>query len=278
MKDFLRRQVDQQANDLLKRSVLREYLQARVLQALQDNGVFLNWAFVGGTALRFLYGIPRYSEDLDFSLVDPGGECEFEAVLRGVKKLFEAEDYAVNIKAAKKRTVMSAFLKFGGILYEMGVSPHRSEVLSVKFEVDTNPPIGAVTETTIVRRFVTVNINHYDKASLLSGKLHAILSRQYTKGRDLYDLVWYLSSGSWPAPNLEHLNAALVQSNWGGDRVSTTNLQDILMTRMDQVEWTLVRDDLRPFLERQEDLALVTRDHCVELVREMLSGQRPAKT
>ena len=116
----------------------------------------------------------------------------------------------------KKKTVMSAFIKFPGIFFEMGCSVRKEEVLSIKIEVDTTPPPGAEMETTIIRRFVIVNVNHYNKSSLMAGKLHAILSRQYTKGRDLYDFVWYLSDPSWPSPNLVLLNAALVQTGWKG--------------------------------------------------------------
>ena len=87
MKDFLKHQVGLKEDILQKRSLVREYLQARILQILQDHGVFLNWAFLGGTALRFLYSLPRYSEDLDFSLVDSSKDCEFENVLGGIRRV-----------------------------------------------------------------------------------------------------------------------------------------------------------------------------------------------
>ena len=161
---------------------------------------------------------------------------------------------------------MSAFLKFPGILYEMGISPYENEVLSIKFEIDTNPPKMANISSTIVRRFVTVNISHYDKASLLAGKLHAVLSRPYTKGRDIYDLIWYLSDISWPSPNFSFLNAALEQTNWGGDVVSRHNLKDILYHKISGLQWNKVQSDLLPFMERQQDLSLVTRENCLKLI------------
>ena len=180
----------------------------------------------------------------------------------------ELENYVINIKAAPPKTVMSAFLKFPGLLYEMGVSPHHNEVLSVKFEIDTNPPLGADTTTTIVRRFVTVNVTHYDKSSLLAGKLHAVLSRVYTKGRDLYDLVWYLSDRTWPAPNLSLLNAALGKSGWQGGKITPENLKEILLRKMEELQWEKVKDDLLPFLERQQELELVTKENCLKLISE----------
>ncbi len=266
MKDFLKHQVGLKEDILQKRSLVREYLQARILQILQDHGVFLNWAFLGGTALRFLYSLPRYSEDLDFSLVDSSKDCEFEKVLGGIRRVFESEGYRVDITAPKKKTVMSAFIKFPGIFFEMGCSSRMEEVLSIKIEVDTNPPEGAETETTIVRRFVTVNVNHYSRSSLLAGKLHAVLTRQYTKGRDLYDLIWYLSDRLWPDPNLILLNNALIQAEWNGPVFNERNWRQLLAERMSDLQWKQVQVDLAPFLERQDDLSLVNYKNCMKLL------------
>jgi hypothetical protein len=91
--------------------------------------------------------------------------------------------------------------------------------LAVKIEVDTHPPQGAGLETSLVRLHVLLNLNHHDKASLLAGKLHDLLQRPYLKGRDLYDLIWYLSARDWPAPNLTLLNNALTQTGWAGPLV-----------------------------------------------------------
>jgi hypothetical protein len=157
---------------------VREYLQARVLESLRDTGVFLRWAFVGGTALRFLYSIPRFSEDLDFSLIRAGEDAGFRAALTEVKRAFSLEDYRVEINVKDEKTASSAWLRFPGLPYEIGMPPHASQVLSIKVDVDTLPPPGAVVATSIVRRHVTLNLCHYDKASLLAGKLHAVLSRR----------------------------------------------------------------------------------------------------
>src|SRR5207237_623298 len=100
------------------------------------------------------------------------------------------------------RVVHSAFVRFPGLLHDLGISPHATEVLAVKIEVDTNPPRGAVLETTIVRRHATLHLQHHDRPSLLAGKLHAVLQRPYVKGRDLFDLIWYLADPDWSPPNL----------------------------------------------------------------------------
>jgi len=268
MKDFLRQQANQATNELLKRSIVREYLQARTLQVIQESGAFMNWAFLGGTALRFLYSIPRYSEDLDFSIVNPDANHDFENTMRKIKSAFEAENYGIAVTLSPAKTVMSAFLNFSGLLYEMGISPHRREVFSIKIEIDTNPPPGVMTSTTIIRRFVTLNILHYNKASLFAGKLHAILSRQYTKGRDLYDLVWFLSDRTWPGPNLELLNAALKQTQWKGPLITRDNIQDVFLTRITHLRWDNVSKDLQPFIERPENLALITQANCIKLLQD----------
>jgi predicted nucleotidyltransferase component of viral defense system len=213
MKDFLKQILQDIENPLLARCVIREYLQARLLQSLQGKGVFSAWVFQGGTALRFLYAMPRFSEDLDFALVKPGLSDNFREVLKNVKDVFQSENYDITVKVSDAKTVKSAFIRYAGLLFELGVSPHRSEVISVKVELDTNSPLGAGITSTVVRRYVTLNLRHYDKASLLAGKLHAVLTRRYVKGRDIYDLIWYLSDASWPDPNIELLNNALGQTN-----------------------------------------------------------------
>ena len=112
MKPLLIEQLREQPDDFRRRSITREFLQARILLSLQDHGAFSNWAFVGGTALRFLYNLPRYSEDLDFSLVDPGGEARFEKLMRALRQDLLAEAYAVEIKIRTNRAVASAMVKF----------------------------------------------------------------------------------------------------------------------------------------------------------------------
>ncbi len=267
MKDVLRGILDTVPGPLNKTLVVREYLQARILQALQDDGVFQRWAFVGGTALRFLFSIPRFSEDLDFSLVDKEKDTDFSGALKSVESLFRKEVYDVSIAAKGDKTVASAFIKFRGLLYEIGLSPHASQVFSIKIEVDTNPPSGAVMQTSLVRRHVALNLLHYDKASLLAGKLHALFTRRYTKGRDLFDLIWYLADRSWPAPNCALLNAALAQTCWKGPVVTAENWRGLLNEQLARFNWETAKEDVQPFLERREDAALITRENLESVLR-----------
>ncbi len=222
MKEYLAAQV-RTSDPIAGRHVVREVLQAKVLSSMQRVGAMIPLAFHGGTSLRFLYSIDRFSEDLDFALERPGRGYDFRAYLRAARVDFEREGYTVDIKANDRKVVHSAFLRFRGLLHGLGLSPHRTETLAIKIEVDTRPPAGAVLETTVVRRHVTLQLQHHDRASLLAGKAHAVLQRAYTKGRDIYDLFWYLSDPDWPAPNLVMLNHALAQSEWEGPELSSGN-------------------------------------------------------
>lgn len=267
MKDHLRQLIDGIQGDLLKACVTREYLQARILQSLQEDGVFMHWVFLGGTALRFLFSIPRYSEDLDFSTVEPAEHVGFRKALRRVQATFEAEGYTLGIKLKEQKTVLSAFIRFSGLLYELDLSPHLSQTLSIKIELDTNPPAGAMTESTLIRRHVTLNLHHHDKASLLAGKLHALLCRPWVKGRDLYDIIWFLTDRSWPEPNIPFLNAALAQTGWSGSEITLNSWRGILRDRLVSVDVEKARADVLPFLERERDIDFLTLENALKLLK-----------
>jgi hypothetical protein len=121
--------------------------------------------------------------------------------------------------------------------------------LSIRIEVDTKPPAGAGLETTIVRRHALLNLQHHDRPSLLAGKLHAILRRPWAKGRDLFDLFWYLSDPRWPSPNLVLLNNALRQRGAGGPALDAVSWRQRVRDRIDALDWTTVERDVVPFLE-----------------------------
>jgi len=268
MKPLLIERLREESDDFRRRSVTREFLQARILLSLQDHGAFTNWAFVGGTSLRFLFQLPRYSEDLDFSLTSPDEDARFEMLMRALRTDLQAEAYTVEIKARAERTVASAMVKFRGLLYEVGISPLRDETLAVKIEIDTNPPPGARTTTRAIRRFFMLNLLHYDPASLLSGKLHAVLSRKYTKGRDLYDLAWYLSAPDWPEPNIALLTNSLRQTDWQGREVTLSNWRTVVAEKLRSLDWKAALSDVSPFLERPEDAAWVAPERLQSLLRD----------
>ncbi|MCJ7525700.1 MAG: nucleotidyl transferase AbiEii/AbiGii toxin family protein [Candidatus Aminicenantes bacterium] len=273
MKDYIKQINASAANELQARNMTREYLQARILQLLQESGAFGAWIFHGGTALRFLFSLPRYSEDLDFCLLQPSGTLNLANTVDYVQRALAAENYQVEIKTSGKTAVKSAWLRFPGLLYELGLSSHQNEILSLKLEIDTNPPGGGKTTTTIIRRHVLLNLFHYDQPSLLAGKLHAIFSRPYTKGRDLFDLFWYLSDPTWPDPNIEFLQQALKQSRWSGPAVHSSNWPQVMAQKILTLDWKKVTDDLQPFVERKNDLLMLTRENMIKLLKKSPRSQ-----
>ena len=273
MKHLLEQLVREEKDNHRRRNLTREYLQGRILQALQDQEVFTHWAFLGGTALRFLYSLPRYSEDLDFSLTKPGHPLNFEKRINRILGDLEKEHYRAEAVINMTTAVFSAMIKFQGLLYDLGISPHRNEVLSIKIEIDTNPPSGALTDTSILRRFFLLNIMHYDKSSLLAGKLNALLTRKYTKGRDLFDLVWYLSDPQWPAPNLVLLNNSLRQFGWSGPELGPDTWPLHILEKTGSINWKAAAADAAPFLERPEDGLFIRKDVLEDLLQGIMKDR-----
>lgn len=257
MRDRLKEVLGRARSQLDARNLAREYLQARVLGSLQRSGGMVPLAFQGGTALRFLYQLPRHSEDLDFALEGSTEDYDLRAWLGQIRTQFEHEDYAVEIKLSDQRTVHSAFVRFPGLLFDLDLSGHEQEVLAIRIEVDTRPPAGAGLATSVVRRHVTLQLHHHDRPSLLAGKLHAILQRPWPKGRDMYDLFWYLSDPNWPEPNLELLRNALKQTGWEGPEVTSLNWRDLVADRLEGLDWHTIRADVQPFLEDPAELDLL---------------------
>jgi len=253
----------------------REYLQALILEALQRSGAMLTLAFHGGTALRFLYSSRRFSEDLDFALERPGPEYDFRGHLLAIQSRLRSVGFAPELKVSDRKVVHSAFVRLPGLSFEAGLSPHRSQVLSVKIAVDTRPPAGAGLETTVVRRAgVTLQLLHHDRASLLAGKLHAILARPCPKGRDFYDLLWYLSDADWPEPNLALLSSALEQTSWTGQLPTPASWRRQVRRRLQNLPWERIRADVAPFLEASSDAALLTRENLSRLLRDRAPNAR----
>ncbi|MCL4511704.1 MAG: nucleotidyl transferase AbiEii/AbiGii toxin family protein [Bacteroidetes bacterium] len=266
MKEYIAELIRGVSTPLQARNIVREYLQARILGAMQRAGAMIPLSFHGGTALRFLFSTGRYSEDLDFTLEKNRDDYDFHKYLESIKSELTAEGYNVGLKVSEKKIVHGAFVNLRSLLYELGLSPHRDETIAVKIEVDTNPPKGAILATTVVRRYVTLQLQHHDKASFLSGKLHAILQRSHLKGRDLYDLLWYLSDPNWHSPNFVLLNNALQQTEWPGPELTDGNWRRLVREKIDTINWQNVVDDVRPFLDTTADAGLLTKENLDRLL------------
>lgn len=265
MKDYALQLAAARSGHNEKLNFLREYLQAYILRILFEDGFFDSAAFVGGTALRFLYRIPRFSEDLDFSAV---GEkpYPFAAGMERLKRELEVSGYDVSARINDRRTVRYGLIGFGGIMFEAGISPHPRQKLSIKVEIDTRPPAGAKTAVRIGGLHFPLAYRAHDLPSLFAGKLCALLCRRYTKGRDFFDLGWYLSR--WPdlSPNFELLRNGLRQAGTGEPFPAEADWRNRIAGVVEQADWAEVRRDAAPFLERPADLKIFTRENILRML------------
>ncbi|MCA9872842.1 MAG: nucleotidyl transferase AbiEii/AbiGii toxin family protein [Anaerolineales bacterium] len=236
------------------------------MQSLQRAGAMRTLAFHGGTSLRFLYDIPRYSEDLDFALELHPEAYDFRAYLRQIAHDFSAEAYVVDVKLHEKTAVHKAFVRFRGLLHELGLSGYPEEVLAIKVEVDTNPPLHAGLMVTPLHKHVPLNLQHHDPATLLAGKLCAILQRDYLKGRDIYDLWWYLNQPGWPEPNLEYLNQCVQQGRRGDAPVTPANWRMMIRELILPISWSSVLEDVGSFIIDSDRLTHFEKDQLLALL------------
>jgi predicted nucleotidyltransferase component of viral defense system len=266
MKDYLLELTASETGFNAKLNIMREYLQANVLRIFHDEGLFRSTAFLGGSALRFLYGLPRFSEGLDFSL--KGKESyPFVDFVKKLKRELELMGYKLSVKYNDKKMVYYAFLKFEGIMYEAGISDRTNKKFSIKIEIDTNPPEGAVTETKVVNKYFPIAFLSYEIESLFAGKLHALLSREYTKGRDFFDLGWYVSRWGDLCPNMTLLHNALKQTGYRGELPQENNWKEYIYKVVKKADWNRVKEDVENFLENQKDLDVFTKENVLNLVK-----------
>lgn len=240
-------------SDEEKLNKLREFLQILTLKILYDKGLHSNLAFVGGTALRVLYGLRRFSEDLDFSLIEKNG-YNFSRLISTLKDEYGRYGLEMETNTQENKTVNSAMLKFDQLLYKVALSPLKGQKLSIKFEIDTNPAPGWKLSTTIISKIYTFTVVHYDKPSLFSGKLHACFLRKFTKGRDIYDFIWYL--GAKAVPNFTLLNNAIRQTQHKDYGITRDNFKDFLLEYIGKIDFSQAKKDVERFLEDKNELAL----------------------
>lgn len=257
MKDYIKSIVNKKAsaNDNLNR--VREYIQAYFLYVLYRKKYYQDMVFTGGTALRFIYHIRRFSEDIDFSLSKRSKQVDFNGMMRDIAQEFKQAGYALEIKAKTNLTVNSALLKFSGLLFETGLSPLKDEKLMIKVELDSNPPAGGVEAHTMVADPFMFYMLHYGLGSLFAGKIHALLCRQYTKGRDWYDLMWYLAKFKDIEPNYIMLNNAMAQTSNDPVQITRENWKTEIKKAVQKLDFNKVKNDVGKFLEDQSELNLL---------------------
>jgi predicted nucleotidyltransferase component of viral defense system len=245
-------------------NILREYLQAFILRSLHESEAFLSLSFVGGTALRFLFELPRFSEDLDFSVEDEAG-YEPSKWMAKLDREMTLGGYDVAVRLNDRKTVNVAWVRTGGILREAGLSAMASQKLSIKLEMDTRPPRGAVLEKRLARRHMLFSLRHHDLASLMAGKIHALVTRKYQKGRDWYDLAWYRAKLPPVEPNLALLQNALDQTE-GAGAIRADRWQERVRARLESLDEEELQREVAPFLERPRDARILTIDNLKSVI------------
>ena len=267
-------------------NALKEIVQEVALQGLSRSNFFSKGAFYGGTALRIFYGLPRYSEDLDFSLEEPDAAFDLAAYLSYVEKELKAYNFSMTVRKKEKTkdsTVQSAFIKGNTVqnileitsndVGVIGINPKA--LVKIKFEVDTNPPEGVGYQYMTSLNPASYLAKLYDMPSLFAGKIHAVLCRDYkhrVKGRDFFDYIWYLKKGC--NVNLFHLQKRMEQSGkWmPEEELTLIKLKDLLVKRFLSVDYISAKEDVSPFLSsfEKEGLYLWDKEFFIDITRRYL--------
>ena len=254
-------------------NALREILQEIALCGLWRAKFFEHAAFYGGTALRVLYGLDRFSEDMDFSLLAPADDFDLAPYCGAVEDELRSWGFPATV-AAKKKTARSAiesvFLKSNTrqLLLtieagEVASAIHGRRELKIKLEVDTDPPPGFSTETKFLLQPISFSVRAYDPPSLFAGKMHAVLCRGWktrSKGRDWYDLVWYVGHNT--PLDLAHLEARMRQSGHYDDQSALDEFRfhTLLSRRIEGLDIAAARSEVERFLPDPATVEVWSRD------------------
>lgn len=255
-------------------NALKEIIQEVALLGLWRSKFFEHAAFYGGSALRILHGLERFSEDLDFSLLVPDEDFLLTPYLRAVAAELEGFGFEASVERKSKRVhtpIESAFIKAGTQLHllKIAVPPkltdkiHQHKVMTIKLEVDTDPPAGFETEVKTLLQPIPFAVSCYKPPYLFAGKIHAILQRawkQRVKGRDYFDFVWYIARGI-PC-HLRHLEMRLRQSGgWLEPRpLEKSDLLSALELHFETLDQQAAKRDVVPFLKDPRQIDLWSRD------------------
>lgn len=268
---------------------LREILQEIVLLGLYESGFFKEAVFYGGTALRILHNLPRFSEDLYFSLKEKKEDFDLRPYEKGIVDALASFGFNATIEIkekSKSSAIQSAFVKGNTIEHLLNINApsdiiskiHKDKVVKIKIEVDTNPPLNFKTEDIIRLIPRAFMISSMTLPSLFAGKLHAILCRAWTsrpKGRDWYDLVWYIANHV--NLDLKHLESRLKQDcKWAQNQnidiplsLNKENLKELLQARIKEVNFEHAKQDVKPFIKNVNELNLWSVDFFEKIIEKI---------
>ena len=260
-------------------NAMKEIIQEIVLSGLSRGRFFDEAAFYDGTALRILYGLDRFSEDLDFALIKPNINFDLSKYFTFIEN--EVKSYGLNLVVNKKEkgeysNITSAFLKgdtMEHVLLFFTDNNHQTnnkvlKDIKIKFVVDINPPAGANYELKYQLLPSPYQIRLYDLPSLFAGKIHAILCRKWnlrTKGRDLYDYVFFLSLNT--KVNIDLVKNKLIESKYikESDSFNIDILRELLKEKFKEINYDNAREDVKPFIKNISSLDLWSKEFFISI-------------
>lgn len=256
---------------------LREIMQEIALAGLYRANFFKHAAFYGGTALRIFHELNRFSEDLDFSLLKKDTDFEFDVYFKSIVDEFQALGIKVSLNQKIKSsisTIDSAFLKsdtlWSELIFEDTIPQIKLSTkpsIKIKLEIDTNPPLQFGTENKLLTRPFSFYVNCFTIPDLFAGKMHALLFRKWTirvKGRDWYDMEWYIKKGV--KLNLTHFCQRAIESgDWSQESMTKNQLHDLLETKINSIDIDRVKQDVIRFIANPQDLAIWSREYFLQI-------------
>jgi predicted nucleotidyltransferase component of viral defense system len=266
---------------------LGEILQEIVLLGLSRAGFFNHALFYGGTALRILHGLDRFSEDLDFSLIAPDENFDLSMYEKVVIEALHSFGFEVTIQIKNSESnIKSAFLKGNTSQHLLNIEAPddivktfgQGRLVKIKFEVNTQPPLDFESEKKTLLVPSPFTINAMTLPSLFAGKIHAILCRNWSthpKGRDWYDLVWYIAQGI--PLDLKHLNARLQQNcTWLENQnialkkeIDETYIIELLKLRIKDLDISMAKRDVEVFISDKSVLDIWSQDFFMEIIHQI---------
>lgn len=246
-----------------------EVMQQIVLAGLYRGGFFNKAAFYGGTCLRIFYGLDRFSEDMDFSLLESDDSFQLENYFDSIMDEFSLHGRKVAITKKEKRSetnIESAFLKDNTEIYDLYFTTEKQ--IKIKIEIDKNPPLGFETDYKLLLLPFSFMVNCYTLPNLYAGKIHAFLFRKWNKrvkGRDWYDFEWYCRNQT--PLNFKHLQNRTLQINKiATDDFSFEFFKSMMKERIERTDINLVKNDVRPFIKNQQPLDIWSQEYFIKLV------------
>lgn len=265
-------------------NALKEIIQEIALLGLWRSKFFEKAAFYGGSALRILYGLDRFSEDLDFSLLETDIHFSINKYCKAVTDELSSFGFHVTVQSKTKNTVTnidSAFVKTNTLnnLITIDIPEsftdrlHSGKLLKIKLEIDTDPPGHFKTEAKYIFQPIPFSINTFTLPHLFAGKMHAILCRTWqnrVKGRDWYDLVWYVGKGV--TISLKHLESRMRQTGHLKEKETLTEpaLKQLLYKQISNTDFSQAVNDIQPFIKDSSRLEIWSKDFFNAVCEKML--------